>query len=306
MMGHAIKGKKNARRVDLEEKRKNINDEISSLGYGTTSIYHLEELYGKVLSLSAKVKRLEDCREELSSLVQEQEKEIHKMARPSGSPNRIKWGIAAVIAIAVGMFVFARPETVSDRFVLATQPRATATLYTPGEREVFTTIDQNTIPGWIEVTPNASQQGRRIQVFQENPGGNPFVRQNLDGGMWQGDIFRTATPSVTPSPTVTITPSVTPLVPVAYTLTYTPTVAPTVVINQIPFYVEITADILPIYGYASCAGKVKGNVFEHGTYPIVGVTSNNGNDYCGKITDKVYIPLIINGVSFTSWNYGGE
>jgi len=295
-MGHAVKGKKNARRFGIAEIRKTVEDEGFALGYGTTSVYHLEELYGKILSLSAKVKVLETCREELSALVQEQEKETIKMARPKND-NKRKSAIALVIAIAAaGTFLVARPE--SKRYVIATPPY--------DSREVFTVIDTNTIPGWIEITPG---------VYQENPDGDKYVRQDLDGGMWQGDIFRTATPSatssitppptVTSTPTITLTPSLTPLVPVIYTLTFTPTAAPSVV-SQIPFFVEVLVDKLSIYGYASCAGAVKGNLAKHGTIEILEVTSHNGKDYCGKIGNKLFIPLVVGGVSFTSWSYGEE
>ena len=74
-MGHQI-----SKRVDMA--RKIVEDEISSLGYGTTSVYHLEELYGKILLLSAQIKRLEECRETLTYIVQEQEEEIANLKRP--------------------------------------------------------------------------------------------------------------------------------------------------------------------------------------------------------------------------------
>jgi len=70
-------GHRNEKRID--KSRKLVEDELSSFGYGTTSVYHLEELYGKILSLSAYIKRLEDCREELSRIIQQQEDAIRKL-----------------------------------------------------------------------------------------------------------------------------------------------------------------------------------------------------------------------------------
>lgn len=71
-MGHG-----DSKRLDL--KRKIVEDEVHSLGYGTTSVYHLEELYGKILSLHAQVKRLEACREDLTETIQIQEEEIKRL-----------------------------------------------------------------------------------------------------------------------------------------------------------------------------------------------------------------------------------
>jgi hypothetical protein len=77
-MGHALKGSSNARHVDIDKKRK-LAGKFLSFGYGTTSLYHLEELYGKILSQGARIMALEKLRDVQNAIIQEQEFEMRKV-----------------------------------------------------------------------------------------------------------------------------------------------------------------------------------------------------------------------------------
>jgi len=157
-------GHRNNKRVD--EKRKLVEDQISSLGYGTTSVYHLEELYGRTLSLSAKIRRLELCREELSNIIQEQEVEMKKMRnkleKRKYTSKQIMTFIGFTCALfaitALGVIVVNLPSE-SEQKALATQALSTS-LPTTDMAQIVQWCDSNAREGmsivpvkWVERTP---------------------------------------------------------------------------------------------------------------------------------------------------------